>query len=82
MHPYLLVDAADGRLDSRGMLQYGSVFYSGINSLPDVSVASIISKVRLMLQQHHLPESPGLSSHTVRSVVKHLSLHQVVEHCS
>ena len=56
----------------------GSVFYSGINSLPDVSVTSIISKVRLMLQQHQLPESPGLSSHTVRSVVKHLSLHQAV----
>jgi hypothetical protein len=56
----------------------GSVFYSGIDSLPDVSVTSIISKVRLMLQQHHLPESPGLSSHTVRSVVKHLCLHQAV----
>jgi hypothetical protein len=56
----------------------GSVFYSGIDSLPDVSVTSIISKVRVMLQQHHLPESPGLSSHTVRSVVKHLSLHQAV----
>jgi len=56
----------------------GSVFYSGVDSLPDVSVTSIISKVRLMLQQHHLPESPGLSSHTVRSVVKHLSLHQAV----
>ena len=56
----------------------GSVFYSGIDSLPNVSVTSIISKVRLMLQQHQLPESPGLSSHTVRSVVKHLSLHQAV----
>jgi GTPase SAR1 family protein len=56
----------------------GSVFYSGVDSLPDVSVTSIISKVRLMLQQHHLPESPGLSTHTVRSVVKHLSLHQAV----
>ena len=56
----------------------GSVFYSGIDSLPNVSVTSIVSKVRLMLQQHQLPESPGLSSHTVRSVVKHLSLHQAV----
>jgi hypothetical protein len=56
----------------------GSVFYSGINSLPDVSVTSIISTVRLMLQQHRLPESPGLSSHTVRSVVKHLDRKSVV----
>jgi NLR family CARD domain-containing protein 3 len=56
----------------------GSVFYSGIDSLPDVNVTSIVSKVRLMLQQHQLPESPGLSSHTVRSVVKQLSLHQAV----
>jgi hypothetical protein len=56
----------------------GSVFYSGIDSLPDVSVTSIILKVRRMLQQHQLPESPCLSSHTVRSVVKHLSLHQAV----
>jgi hypothetical protein len=31
-----------------------------------------------MLQQHQLPESPGLSSHTVRSMVKHLYLHQAV----
>jgi hypothetical protein len=56
----------------------GSVFYSGIDSLPDVSVTSIILKVRRMLQQHQLPQSPCLSSHTVRSVVKHLSLHQAV----
>jgi hypothetical protein len=75
LHPYMLVDAADERLLSRGMLQYGFLFYSGVDSLPDVSVTSIISKERLMLQQHQLPESPGLSSHTVRSVVKHLSLH-------
>jgi hypothetical protein len=56
----------------------GSVFYSGIDSLPDFSVSSIISRVRVVLQQHHLPESPGLSSHTVRSVVKHMSLYRGV----
>ena len=56
----------------------GSVLYSGIDSLPDVSIQSIIRKVRSLLQQHHLPESCGLSSHTVRSVVRHLSLHQAV----
>jgi hypothetical protein len=56
----------------------GSVFYSGIDSLPDVSVTSIISKVQLMLQQHQLPESSSLSSHTVRSVAKHLLLHQAL----
>jgi hypothetical protein len=56
----------------------GSVLYSGIDSLPDVSVTSIISEVRLMLQQHQLPESSGVRSHTFRSVVKHLSLHQAV----
>jgi hypothetical protein len=56
----------------------GSVIYSGIDSLPDVSVTSIILKVRRMLQQHNLTESPALCSHTVRSVVKHVSLHQAV----
>ena len=56
----------------------GSVFYSGISSLPDVSVASIVHRVRLLLRQHHLPESSRLDSHTVRSVVQHLSHHQAV----
>jgi hypothetical protein len=56
----------------------GSVIYSGFNSLPDVSVASIIHRVRLILKQHQLPESSCLDNHTVRSVVKHLSLHMAV----
>jgi hypothetical protein len=56
----------------------GSVIYSGISSLPDVSVASIIHRVRLMLRQHNLPESTRLDSHTVRSVVQHLSNHEGV----
>lgn len=56
----------------------GSVLYSGIDSLPDISVASITGKVRCMLQQHGLPESPQLARHTVRSVVKHLSMHKAV----
>jgi hypothetical protein len=56
----------------------GSVIYSGINSLPDVSVASVIHRVRVLLRQHQLPESPRLDRHTVRSVVQHLSHHQAV----
>ena len=56
----------------------GESKYTGIDSLPNVSVTSIILKVRRILQQHQLPESSCLSSHIVRSVVKHLSLHQAV----
>ena len=56
----------------------GTVQYSGIDSLPDISVASIISKVRGLLREHNLPESPNLSSLTVRSVVKRLSMHKAV----
>jgi GTPase SAR1 family protein len=56
----------------------GSILYSGIDSLPDISVASIIHKVRDLLRQRNLSESPALNSHTVRSVVKYLSLHQAV----
>lgn len=43
-----------------------------------MSVASIICKVRAMLQEHALPESPHLGSLTVRSVVKRLSMHKAV----
>ncbi len=43
-----------------------------------MGVASIISQVRAMLQEHNLPESPHLDSLTVRSVVKRLSLHKAV----
>jgi GTPase SAR1 family protein len=56
----------------------GTVQYSGIDSLPDISVASIIDKVRGLLREHNLPESPNLSSLTVRSVVKRLSMHKAV----
>jgi GTPase SAR1 family protein len=56
----------------------GTVSYCGIDSLPDVSVASIVAKVRSMLRAHNVPESPHLSTCTVRSVVKHLSLHKAV----
>jgi hypothetical protein len=56
----------------------GSVIYSGLGSLPDVSVTSIIDRVRLLLRQHQLPESSRLDSHTVRSVVQHLSQHQAL----
>jgi hypothetical protein len=56
----------------------GSVLYSGIDSLPNVSVASIVAKVRGMLREHGLPQSPVLDSHTVRSVVKHLSMHKAL----
>jgi hypothetical protein len=56
----------------------GTVKYAGPDSLPDVSVASVINRVRSLLREHNLPESPHLSSCTVRSVVRHLVLHKAI----
>jgi hypothetical protein len=50
-----------------------------IGSLPDVTVASIIGKVRTILEQRGIPESPHLSSRTVRGVVKKLELQMAVQ---
>jgi GTPase SAR1 family protein len=50
-----------------------------ISSLPDVAVASIIDKVRCILQQHGISESPHLSDRTVRSVVRKLELQMAVQ---
>lgn len=50
-----------------------------ISSLPDVAVASIIDKVRCILQQHGISESPHLSHRTVRSVVRKLELQMAVQ---
>ncbi len=56
----------------------GTVKYSGPDSLPNISVASVLDRVGSMLREHNLPASPHLSKHTVRSVVKHLVLHKAV----
>ena len=50
-----------------------------IDSLPGVPVASITEKVRSILGQHGLSESPQLSGRSVRDVVKRLSLQQGVK---
>ena len=56
----------------------GTVKYSGPDSLPNISVASVLDRVGSLLREHNLPASPHLSKHTVRSVVKHLVLHKAV----
>jgi serine/threonine protein kinase/GTPase SAR1 family protein len=50
-----------------------------IDSLPDVPVTSITEKVRSILRQHGLSESPHLNGRSVRDVVKQLSLQQGVK---
>jgi len=50
-----------------------------IDSLPDVPISSIVEKVRSLLGQHGLSETPQLSCRTVRDVVKRLSLQQGVK---
>jgi GTPase SAR1 family protein len=50
-----------------------------IDSLPDVPVTSITEKVRSILGQHGLSESPLLSCRSVREVVTRLSLQQGVK---
>ncbi len=50
-----------------------------IDSLPDVTVASIIAKVRAILQRHGIPESSHLDQRTARGVVKKLELQMAVQ---
>jgi hypothetical protein len=50
-----------------------------IDSLPDVTVASIVGKVRTILLQRSIPASPHLDSRTVRGVVKKLQLQMAVQ---
>ena len=52
--------------------------YKLLEALPGIPVTSIIEKVRSILKQHSLSESPQLSGRTVRDVVQQLSRQQGV----
>jgi serine/threonine protein kinase/GTPase SAR1 family protein len=52
--------------------------YKLFEALPGIPVTSIIEKVRSILKQHSLSESPQLSGRTVRDVVQQLSRQQGV----